>query len=144
MKVPERDLIAEFLGRAAEFGSIEVGKSADFIVIDQNLLKVPVTDIHKTKVLRTVLQGKTVWTNPMQQFFAAVLAGVTTGTPTLLASTPGSGKSHAVHAIARLLQVPCHEVRSEPPLKLTGLGRLSRISSFLMSPRSTPVMLRPL
>jgi predicted amidohydrolase YtcJ len=44
-------------------GSIEVGKSADFIVIDQNILKVPVTDIHKTKVLRTVLQGKTVYQN---------------------------------------------------------------------------------
>ncbi|TCI02363.1 hypothetical protein EZV61_13450 [Corallincola luteus] len=44
-----------------ESGSIEVGKSADFIVIDQNLLQIPVQDIHKTKVLTTVLQGKTVY-----------------------------------------------------------------------------------
>jgi predicted amidohydrolase YtcJ len=42
-------------------GSIEVGKSADFIVINQNILEVPVENIHKTKVLKTVLQGKTVY-----------------------------------------------------------------------------------
>ena len=31
------------------------------IILNQNLFKVPVTDIHKTKVLKTVLQGKTVY-----------------------------------------------------------------------------------
>ena len=46
-----------------ETGTIEAGKSADFIVIDQNLLKVPVEKIHETKVLKTVLQGKTVYQN---------------------------------------------------------------------------------
>jgi predicted amidohydrolase YtcJ len=44
-----------------EAGSIEVGKSADFIVIDQNILEVAVEKIHETKVLQTVLQGKTVY-----------------------------------------------------------------------------------
>ena len=44
-----------------ETGTIEVGKSADFIVINQNLLEIPVEKIHKTKVLQTVLQGKTVY-----------------------------------------------------------------------------------
>jgi hypothetical protein len=42
-------------------GSIEAGKSADFIVINQNILEIPVENIHKTKVLKTVLQGKTVY-----------------------------------------------------------------------------------
>ncbi len=42
-------------------GSIETGKSADFVVINQNILEVPVEKIHRTKVLRTVLQGKTVY-----------------------------------------------------------------------------------
>ncbi len=46
-----------------ETGTIEPGKSADFIVINQNLLEIPVEKIHKTKVLRTVLQGKTVYTH---------------------------------------------------------------------------------
>ena len=42
-------------------GTIASGKSADFIVIDQNLLEIPPQDIHKTKVLKTVLQGHTVY-----------------------------------------------------------------------------------
>jgi predicted amidohydrolase YtcJ len=45
-----------------ETGTIEPGKSADFIIINQNILKIPVEKIHKTKVLQTVLQGKTVYT----------------------------------------------------------------------------------
>jgi hypothetical protein len=44
-----------------ETGTIETGKSADFIVIDQNLLEIAPEKIHKTKVLQTVLQGKTVY-----------------------------------------------------------------------------------
>jgi predicted amidohydrolase YtcJ len=49
------------LEKEDETGTIEVGKSADFIVINQNILEVPVQKIHQTKVLRTVLQGKTVF-----------------------------------------------------------------------------------
>jgi len=49
------------LEKEDETGTIEVGKSADFIVIDQNILEVPVEKIHKTKVLMTVLQGHTVY-----------------------------------------------------------------------------------
>jgi predicted amidohydrolase YtcJ len=44
-----------------ETGTMEPGKSADFIVLNQNILKVPVEKIHETKVLQTVLQGKTVY-----------------------------------------------------------------------------------
>ena len=47
--------------KADETGTIEPGKPADFIVIDQNILEVPVDKIHKTRVLRTVLQGHTVY-----------------------------------------------------------------------------------
>lgn len=42
-------------------GSIEPGKSADFIVIDQNIIEIPVEEIHKTRVLKTVLRGHTVY-----------------------------------------------------------------------------------
>jgi predicted amidohydrolase YtcJ len=42
-------------------GSIEPGKCADFIVLNQNILEVPVEKIHKTKVLKTVLRGHTVY-----------------------------------------------------------------------------------
>jgi len=42
-------------------GSIESGKLADFIVVDQNLFSIKPKEIHKTKVLKTVVGGKTVF-----------------------------------------------------------------------------------
>jgi len=47
--------------REGEIGTIEPGKSADFIVINQNLLEIPPQKIHETKVLKTVLRGHTVY-----------------------------------------------------------------------------------
>ena len=44
-----------------EIGSIEVGKQADIIVLDQNLFEIPVTEIAKTKVLLTLVDGKEVF-----------------------------------------------------------------------------------
>ena len=42
-------------------GSIEVGKSADFIVLDRNLFEIPAEDISDTKVLLTVVSGREVY-----------------------------------------------------------------------------------
>jgi len=42
-------------------GSIQLGKYADFIVLNQNLLDIPVRNIHETKVLKTVLAGEIVF-----------------------------------------------------------------------------------
>ena len=47
--------------REDETGTIEPGKSADFIVINQNLLEIPPEKIHETKVLKTVLRGHTIY-----------------------------------------------------------------------------------
>ena len=41
-------------------GSIEVGKFADFIVLDRNLFEVPETEISDTQVLMTVVHGNVV------------------------------------------------------------------------------------
>ena len=41
----------------AETGSLEVGKSADFIILDRNIFTVPVDDISKTTVLGTFFRG---------------------------------------------------------------------------------------
>ena len=43
-----------------EVGSLEVGKRADFIVIDRDLLACPDDEIRKTQVLSTWLDGKIV------------------------------------------------------------------------------------
>jgi predicted amidohydrolase YtcJ len=44
-----------------EIGSLEIGKYADFIVVDRDLLKVPEPEIATTKVLETYLNGKKVY-----------------------------------------------------------------------------------
>jgi predicted amidohydrolase YtcJ len=41
-----------------EIGSIEVGKLADLVVLDRNLFEVAPQNIHNTKVLMTVMNGK--------------------------------------------------------------------------------------
>jgi len=42
-------------------GSVEPGKLADMIVVDRDILTCPLDDIKETKVLRTILGGKTVY-----------------------------------------------------------------------------------
>ena len=42
-------------------GSIEVGKLADMIILDKNLMKIPPEEIANIKVLRTIVGGKTVY-----------------------------------------------------------------------------------
>ena len=41
-----------------ERGSIEVGKQADLVVIDRNILKIPVDQVHNTQVLMTIFEGR--------------------------------------------------------------------------------------
>ena len=47
-----------------ETGSIQVGKSADMILLNHNLLEIPLTDIHTTEVRGTMFRGKIVY-NPL-------------------------------------------------------------------------------
>jgi predicted amidohydrolase YtcJ len=42
-------------------GSIEPGKLADFVVLSQDIMTVPVNEIMNTKVLATVIDGKVVY-----------------------------------------------------------------------------------
>jgi predicted amidohydrolase YtcJ len=44
-----------------EKGSLETGKFADFIILDHDLMKTVVTEILKTKVLRTYIHGELVF-----------------------------------------------------------------------------------
>jgi predicted amidohydrolase YtcJ len=48
------------LGIEHEVGSIEVGKLADLVVMEKNLFEVAPHEVHKTKVLVTVMNGKVV------------------------------------------------------------------------------------
>jgi predicted amidohydrolase YtcJ len=56
---------ARAMGRAGEFGSLEVGKSADFIVLDQDILALAdagrAEEIGRTRVLETLFEGLKVY-----------------------------------------------------------------------------------
>ena len=51
---------ARLLRMEDKIGSLEVGKLADLIVIDQNIMEIDPNDIHNTQVLMTMMDGK-VW-----------------------------------------------------------------------------------
>jgi hypothetical protein len=64
-------------------GSLEVGKLADFIVLDRNPLTVPAENIAKTKVLQTVVGGDVVYQDlktDHSQLFDPARGVVLTGT----------------------------------------------------------------
>lgn len=52
---------AKAAGLGEETGSLEPGKSADFIVLDQNLFEVPANRISHTQVLTTYFEGQPVF-----------------------------------------------------------------------------------
>ena len=45
-------------------GSVEVGKSADLIVLNQNLFEVPIERVSQTRVLETWFEGRLVYSAP--------------------------------------------------------------------------------
>jgi predicted amidohydrolase YtcJ len=70
--IPVRDAIdsytisgARFLGWDKEMGSLEVGKSADFVIVDRNILDLAdqgnPEDIEKTSVIETYFMGRRVY-----------------------------------------------------------------------------------
>ena len=44
-----------------ETGSIEVGKRADLVVLERSLFDVPVEQLHAVRVMRTILEGRTIY-----------------------------------------------------------------------------------
>ena len=42
-------------------GSIEVGKYADLVILEKNLLDIPVSEIHKVKICETIMNGETTF-----------------------------------------------------------------------------------
>ena len=52
---------AYVMGQEALTGSIEVGKAADFVVLDQNIFEININEISQTQVLSTVLEGEIVF-----------------------------------------------------------------------------------
>lgn len=51
---------SQMLHTQDQIGSLEIGKKADLIVLDQNIFEIDAYSIHKTKVLLTVMDGEIV------------------------------------------------------------------------------------
>jgi len=54
---------ARHMGTENELGRLEPGMLADFIVIDQNPFDVPATELHRTEVVMTFIEGEKVYEN---------------------------------------------------------------------------------
>ncbi len=52
---------AKLLFLDKEAGSLEVGKRADFIIVDRDVLNCPIDDLKDTQVRETWLDGKAIW-----------------------------------------------------------------------------------
>ena len=52
---------AKILFLDQEVGSLEVGKRADFILVDRNPLECPLDELRDTRVLETWLDGRSIW-----------------------------------------------------------------------------------
>lgn len=52
---------AKFMEIDKERGSIEVGKYADFLLVDKNILVCPVNEIHKAKINKVYFEGQQVY-----------------------------------------------------------------------------------
>ncbi|MBR0456377.1 MAG: amidohydrolase [Firmicutes bacterium] len=44
-----------------KIGSIEVGKYADMIVLDQNVFEIPIEEVYRTRVCETIMNGETTY-----------------------------------------------------------------------------------
>ena len=49
------------VGRERDFGKIEVGKLATFIILDRNIFEIDSSHISETKVISTIFEGRTVY-----------------------------------------------------------------------------------
>ncbi len=71
---------ARQLGISGKVGSVTVGKDADLIVINRNPLKARPGSIDKTRVLRTIIRGRTVYTpGPGSSALISRAASLSTG-----------------------------------------------------------------
>ena len=66
---------AKQLGMDDKIGSIEVGKLADLILLDRNIFEIPEEEIHATKVLATMMDGK-IWHDVVYELGDSELADV--------------------------------------------------------------------
>jgi predicted amidohydrolase YtcJ len=57
---------ARQMGNADITGRIALGLRADVLVLDRNPYKIPVTDIHNTKVKKTIIDGEIVYEAPVK------------------------------------------------------------------------------
>lgn len=130
-------------------GSLEVGKAADFIIIDRDILAVPIHEVGKTQVLSTYVDGKLVYQRPpwrptraTRSRISSAPAGRAARKPTSAFSrtaptSHGKIRPRAIKDAESLRQIHHHPaaVPVEPEIHVLQALRLQRRAQFLAPSR---------
>jgi len=52
------------MGHRNQVGTLEAGMLADLVVVDRNPFEIPITEVHKIRVLKTLVEGEVVYQAP--------------------------------------------------------------------------------
>jgi hypothetical protein len=105
-------------------GTIEVGKYADFTVVSKDIMTIPLGDVLKVQILRTVVGGQTAYSsvaglarrNPRGRGFAS--------NTSKSEGAPGTGLRFTAEEAPQRKRTP-YALRSHPGIRIASNGRSS-------------------
>lgn len=123
---------ATFLGRTAEFGSVQAGRAADLVLLDAN----PLADIGNTRRIRTVIRGGRVFERAaLDSMLASVESTIRIDAQGALWIASISGDTAAIaRALANGARIDSIDVLgNRRPLNYAALGNRAAAVRFLLA-----------
>ena len=112
---------AKQLNAEKDWGSIEVGKSADFIVIDQDILTIDPKKINEIQVQQTYLRGKQVYQRknaPYRRISAAEAKQMMQNTDKYILLDVRTKEEYEIEHIEGTLLIPDYEITNRAAAEL--------------------------
>ncbi len=127
------------LRREAETGSIIVGKSADFIVLNRNLFKIPANQIGNVKVEMTFFQGRKVY----QHSTTGEHRPNPQAAPSLSAISPGLTPSTSSTFLRLAAPDATRTLRFAMPRRFATNSISARLAAFSTAGAATRILISP-